>query len=91
MAEEKKKKEKKPTAVKRIFQSERRNQKNKEFKSSAKTAIKDYKKAIEDKETKEVIAKKLNLVNSLMDKAVKKKILKKNKVNRVKSQLSSIA
>ena len=91
MAEEKKKKQRKPTAVKRNLQSEKRNQKNKEFKSSAKTAIKDYKKAIEDKEAKEVISKKLNLVNSLMDKAVKKKIYKKNKVNRVKSQLSSIA
>lgn len=88
---EKKKKEKKPTAMKRILQSERRNARNTQFKSRIKTALKDLKASIEKKETKEIILKKLDLIYSLMDKAVKKKVFKINKANRIKSRCSKIA
>lgn len=91
MAEEKKKKEKKPTAIKRILQSEKRNKRNSQFKSRAKTALKDLKTSIETKESKEIILQKLNIIYSLMDKAVKKKVFKKNKANRIKSRCSKIA
>ncbi|NGX35055.1 MAG: 30S ribosomal protein S20 [Candidatus Anoxychlamydiales bacterium] len=91
MAEEKKKKVKKPTAIKRIIQSEKRKKINIQFKSRAKTALKDLKKSIETKESKEIILKKLNIIYSLMDKAVKKKVFKKNKANRIKSRCSNIA
>ncbi|NGX44522.1 MAG: 30S ribosomal protein S20 [Candidatus Anoxychlamydiales bacterium] len=93
MAEEKekKKKVKKPTATKRILQSERRNARNTQFKSRVKTALKDLKASIEKKESKEIILKKLDLIYSLMDKAVKKKVFKKNKANRIKSRCSKIA
>jgi len=91
MAEEKKKKQKKPTAIKRILQSDRRNQRNTQLKSRVKTALKDLKKSIEMKESKEIISKKMNLIYSLMDKAVKKKVFKKNKANRIKSRCSKVA
>ena len=91
MAEEKKKKIKKPTAIKRILQSERRNDRNTQFKSRVKTALKDLKHSMDNKETKEIILKKLNIIYSLMDKAIKKKIFKKNKANRIKSRCSKIA
>ncbi len=91
MGKEKKKKQKKPTAVKRILQSQKRNKRNTQFKSRAKTALKDFKKSIKNKEPKEIISKKLNLIYSLLDKAVKKKIFKKNKANRIKSKYSKMA
>jgi small subunit ribosomal protein S20 len=85
MAEEKKKK-KKPTALKRIIQSEKRKQINAQHKSKIKTAIKNFSISLEKKESKDILLKKLNLIYSLIDKAVKKKIYKKNKANRFKSK-----
>ena len=92
MAEEEKKeekkaiKERKPTALKRIQQSDKRNLNNREMRSKVKTAIKDLSSAIEKKEDKDQVAKKLNMVFSLSDKAVKMNVFKKNKADRVKSR-----
>ncbi|HEU64311.1 MAG: 30S ribosomal protein S20 [Candidatus Anoxychlamydiales bacterium] len=93
MAEEKekKKKVKKPTAIKRILQSERRNDRNTQFKSRVKTALKDLKASMDNKDAKEIILKKLDLIYSLMDKAVKKRVFKKNKADRIKSRCSKTA
>lgn len=83
---EEKKKQKKPTALKRTLQANKRNQKNNRQKSKVKSAIKNFTDAIEKKETKEILSKKLNLIFSLIDKAVKNNIFKKNKANRLKSK-----
>ena len=84
--EEKKKKQKRPTAKKRDIQNERKKIRNKSFKSKTKTIIKSFKELLKNKENppKET----LNKIFSFMDKGVKKKIFKKNKANRVKSKLS---
>ncbi len=85
---EEKKKVKRPTALKRILQSTRQNQLNRQHKSKIKTALKDYMDAIEKKENKDVSLKKLNLIFGLIDKAAKKNIFKKNKASRLKSKYS---
>ena len=87
MAEAKeKKKVKKPTALKRIIQSKKRNEQNSQLKSKTKTAIRNFNNSLEKKEPKEILTKKLSLLFSLIDKGVKKKIFKKNKAARMKSQ-----
>jgi small subunit ribosomal protein S20 len=85
--EEKKKKQKRPTAKKRDIQNERKRLRNKSFKSKTKTLIRSFKEFLKKKESppKEL----LNKIFSLMDKGVKKKIFKKNKANRIKSKLST--
>lgn len=87
MAEEKKK-QKKPTAVKRILQNAKKNSTNSILKSRIRTSINNFESSIEKKEEKDIKAKKLNLVFSLIDKACKKNIFKKNKANRMKSQFA---
>ena len=85
-----KKKEKKvkiPTAKKREIQNVKRNLRNRSFKSSTNTAIKNFKKAVENKDREEA-KERLNIVFSLMDKGVKRNIFKKNKAARIKHRLS---
>ncbi len=93
MAEEQKTqklKTKKPTAVKRILQSNRKRLKNTAFKSKVKTAIKAVKSSVSKKESKEMVNEKISAVYSLMDRAAKKGIFKKNKVARIKSKMHLI-
>lgn len=86
MAEEKKL-VKRPTAKKREIQDKKRNLRNKSFKSKIKTAVRSFKNSLKNED---VAIKKetLNLIFSLADKGCKKKILKKNKANRLKSKMS---
>jgi small subunit ribosomal protein S20 len=79
-------KEKRPTALKRILQSRKRNLRNRDMNSRVKTAIKDLSTAVEKKEDKASISEKLNLIFSLSDKAVKMNLFKKNKADRIKSK-----
>lgn len=89
MAEEKKKtKPKRPTAEKRIIQSEARRMNNRMFKSRVRTAINSYESAISEND-KEKAQSSLKKVYSLFDKGVKKNIYKKNKAARSKSRLST--
>lgn len=83
-------KPKKPTAVKRIIQSNKKQLRNTAFKSKVKTAIKAAKSSISKKESKEIINEKISTVYSLMDKGAKKGIFKKNKAARVKSKMHLI-
>ena len=89
MAKEEKKKKKIPTAVKRITQSKKTTLRNKQFKSKTKTAIKDFEASVAEKAPAEEQKKKLNLVFSLADKAVKKRIYKKNKASHLKAKYSA--
>lgn len=82
MAENEKKKTKLPTAKKRDKQNVKRRQKNRVFKTRVKTATKNLLSSIENKEN---VQENLNTFYSLMDKGVKKKIIKKNRANRLKS------
>ncbi|HRW58987.1 MAG TPA: 30S ribosomal protein S20 [Chlamydiales bacterium] len=90
MAEETKKKPKKPTALKREIQNEKKKKNNKAFKSQVHTAMRSLKEAHGQKENEEILKEKLSTVYSLLDKGVKKHIFKKNKAARLKSKYSSL-
>lgn len=87
MTEEKPKKKKCPTALKRMKQSKERNLHNRSFKARVRTAIRSFKGA-ESKKEKEKMQEALSTIFSLMDKGVKSGIFKQNKAARTKSQLT---
>jgi len=89
MAEEKAKK-KRPTAVKRMVQSEKRREQNKAFKSRVRTAIRRFEASL-TKGDQAQIDQSLSSVYSLVDKAVKLGIFKLNKASRTKSRLTAKA
>lgn len=89
MAQEKtEKKTKRPTALKRQMQSEKRRLKNRAEKSFIRTTIRSYgeKLAAGNKEASE---KELSEVYSALDKAVKHGIMKINKAARTKARLAA--
>jgi small subunit ribosomal protein S20 len=89
--QEEKKKEKKvkrPTALKRDLQNEKRRLNNKVYKSRVRTSI----RALQDSITKGDQAettKKLNEAYSILDKCAKNGVFKVNKVSRTKSRLAA--
>jgi small subunit ribosomal protein S20 len=88
MAEKDPKEKKKcPTAKKRMNQNQKRQLRNRSFKSRVRTAIRTFENALSSGE-KERMQIALNVVYSLMDKGVKAKTYKKNKAARVKSHLA---
>ncbi|MCF7851824.1 MAG: 30S ribosomal protein S20 [Simkaniaceae bacterium] len=90
MANEKNgKKQKRPTALKRKIQSDKKNLLNKSFKSRIKTSLKALKAYVQSGD-KEKLPQELNRINSLIDKGVKNNIVKKNKANRVKSSAAKL-
>lgn len=90
MAEEKAKRTKRPTAVKRNIRNAKRCLINKSFKSSVRTAIRRFDKALVEGD-QDLITTSLNAVYSSMDKGVKRGIFKLNKASRVKSRLTARA
>lgn len=89
MAEEKKApKVKRPTALKRDIQNEKRRLQNRSFKSRIKTAVRSFEKVAAEKNEPEAKAQ-LDSVYSLIDKAVKMGIFKVNKGARLKSKYSA--
>ena len=90
MAREEKveKKTKKPSAKKRDEQHERNRLRNRSFKSSIRTAIRALDETLEQKDVKSA-EEKLSQVYSIMDKGVKKGVLKANQANRTKGRLAA--
>lgn len=87
MAKEKEvKKEKRPTAIKRDLQNERRNLANRAFRSTVGTALRTLNDALKKGDVA-VVQENLGRVFSLVDKGVKKGRFKANKANRMKSRL----
>ena len=86
-ADKKKTPERRPSALKRDIQSERRRLRNKTYKSTVSSAIKSFQTSLSQKDIP-ATQDKFQLVCSLMDKGVKKGIFPKNKANRTKSTLS---
>ena len=92
MADEGKKgapKKKCPTALKRIKQDEKRNLRNRSFKSSVRTAIRSFEAAFSAKD-KDKMQTAINAVYSLMDRGVKHGVYKKNKAARTKQRISKL-
>ncbi len=86
MAEDTTKKIKLATAVKRNKQDAKKRIRNRATKSRIHTARIALKKAADDSEEK---SEHLSSLHSLIDKAVKKGLFKKNKANRLKSRLNA--
>ncbi len=84
-AETKQPKARRPTALKRAIQSEKRNLRNSAFKSQVRTAMRHFQEASKAGDSAAITAR-LNEVYSLMDKGVKKGIYNINKASRTKSR-----
>jgi len=83
-------KKKKPTALKRCLQDNKKRLANKAYMSKVKSAIRQYKEAVEKKADQATQKTLFNTAFSLLDKGTKKGIYKKNASARFKSRLSSI-
>jgi small subunit ribosomal protein S20 len=82
------KKVKRPSPQKRDIQHEKRRLQNKAYKSSIRTSIRSFEDTLAKGDPKETKVK-LNEVNSILDKAVKKGVIKLNKASRTKSRLTA--
>jgi len=89
MAEETKKKKKRPSALKRDIQNEKKRQQNRAHKSKIRTATREFEKSLSEKADQKVLQEKLSSIFSLYDKGVKKNVIKQNKAARHKSNLSN--
>lgn len=90
MAEDTKKaKKKRPTALKRDIQNEKKRLQNRAHKSRIRTATREFEKFLSEKADQKILQEKLSFIFSLYDKGVKKNIIKQNKAARNKSSLST--
>lgn len=80
---------KRPSALKRNLQSQKRRQRNRSLQASILTAIRGFESSLAQKQAPEAVKEKLNLVYSLVDKAVKKGVYKPQKAARTKSRLTA--
>jgi small subunit ribosomal protein S20 len=92
MAEKKdeKKKEKRPTALKRDMQNKKKRVINRGFKSQVRTAVRHFEENLEKGEP-ETVKAHLSAVYGLMDKGVKNHVIKPNTASRTKSRLAAKA
>lgn len=81
-------KEKRPTPLKRDLQNEKRRLRNKSFRSTVRTAVRQLDEAI-PKGDQAAVKQQLDAVYSLMDKGVKRGVYKLNKASRTKSRLAA--
>lgn len=88
MAKQEAKKTKRPTALKRDLQNEKRRLNNRIYKSKVRTAIRAVEEALK-KGDSAVTHEKLNHAYSILDKCAKKGVFKINKVSRTKSRLAA--
>lgn len=91
MAEDKKKKTKRPTAAKRDIRNGKRREINKAFKSRVRTAQRRFNDAVGSSSDASVIQELLNQVYSLMDKGVKRGTFKRNTADRTKARYTARA
>jgi small subunit ribosomal protein S20 len=83
-----KKKSKKPTPLKRAQQDQKKRMHNRAAKASVHTAVSSLKSSAELKQH-DLIPSKLNLLYSLVDKATKKGVIKKQSASRIKSRVAA--
>lgn len=84
---EKPKKVKRPTALKRLLQSKRRQLLNRMFKARVRTALREAAEQIETND-KAACQASVASIYSLMDKGVKRGVFKINKANRIKASFA---
>lgn len=81
---------KRPQALKRDIQAEKRRLRNRSFKSEVRTIVRSFEEALPKGDTA-VIKEKLKEVYSVMDKGVKRGVFKLNKASRTKARLAARA
>jgi small subunit ribosomal protein S20 len=89
-AEQEDKKIKRPTALKRDLQNEKRRDINRQFKSKVRTAIRNFEESEKAGNT-EQSNERLKAIYSLMDKGVKRGTFKRNKASRTKARFCARA
>lgn len=85
MADEEKKKTRRPTALKRDMRNNKHRLINKSFKSSARTTERLFEEALESK-NKSKIQEALKQIYSAADKGLKRGVYKPNKAARIKAR-----
>ncbi|MBS0621582.1 MAG: 30S ribosomal protein S20 [Verrucomicrobia bacterium] len=85
MAEEKAKKTKRPTALKRVLTSEKRRVLNKSFRSEVRTTLRDLETELKKGKSEE-LTRLLNEAYAVLDKSAKRGVFKLNKVSRMKAR-----
>lgn len=80
---------KKPSALKRDLQSEKRRLRNRSYRATVLTSIRSLESSLSEKDTKEALKTKLDAIYSLMDKGVKRGVYKPQKAARTKSRLAA--
>jgi len=91
-AAEKKKGEglqKRPSALKRDLQNEKRRLRNRAYRAKVLTAIRGLEAGISEKQAPEMLKQKLSSLFSLMDKGVKHGVFKVQKASRTKSRMAA--
>lgn len=79
---------KRPTPLKRDMQNEKRRLRNKAFKSSVRTTVRQFEETL-SKGDAAAIKQSLDAVYSMMDKGVKRGVFKLNKASRTKARLAA--
>lgn len=85
---DKNKKVRKPSALKRDIQDQKSRLRNRAFKASVRSAIRQFEGTLEKGDVTAAKAG-LNEVYSIMDKGVKKGVFKANKASRTKARLAA--
>lgn len=88
--DKKKKKEKRPSALKRDIQHEKRRLRNKSFRSSVRTVVRSFEESVAKGDSAS-IKSGLSEVYSALDKGVKKGVYTLNKASRTKARLTARA
>lgn len=83
-----KQKERRPTAQKRDIQAEKSRLRNKSFKASVKTAIRQFEDAIKSGDA-DTTKQRLDNVYSMMDKGAQRGVFKLNKASRTKARMAA--
>lgn len=86
--DDKKKKVKRPTPLKRDEQNAKRNLRNRIVKTQIHSAVRAYKETLGTGDAEQTKAK-LNEAYSVLDKAAQKGVLKKNTTSRTKARLAA--
>lgn len=86
--DDKNKKVKRPTALKRDLQNQKKRLRNRTVRSSVKTAVRNFEDALNAKDSSAIQAN-LSSAFSLIDKAVNKGVYTRNKANRSKARLAA--
>ena len=77
------------SARKAVRSSKKKNAHNLFWKRKIKDAVKEIKRGMESKDSPEMLSKKLQTLQKVLDKSAKEKVIHRNRANRLKSMYAS--